>query len=744
MTIPPSTATGDLEACSREQIHIPGAIQPHGSILVVDPANRKCLQASANCAEFLGLKSEVSAGSALGDIAPELDAVLNEFLAQKASGTNRRRRVDMADRVLDISFIETGAGIIIECEAAGPSDMSFYQEGLLRALSYLRKAGSLAEQFEAMVTYIGELTGFERVMLYQFGADWHGQVVAEHLSAPVDSYLGLHFPASDIPAQARELYRKNWLRLIPNSSYTPVPVKPALNPRTQQPLDMSFVSLRSVSPIHLEYLRNMNVAASMSISVIVDGNLWGLIACHHSTPRVLPYAIRALCEVYGQVVSFEIGARQESALLNQFLQATTIQSSFFEIIAQEQNAIDALIKYTPQLLEFMDATGAAIYVNGRLELLGQETPGENDVKELVAWLQTQQLNPLLATHALSTLYAPAAKYREIASGLLAVKLSRVEPQYVLWFRPELPTVVQWAGDPSKPADDHHRISPRKSFSTWKQRVTGHSKPWTAMEEQGAQELVLAINALVLRRTQRLLSLNEELEKKNTDLNSFAYIASHDLKEPLRGIENYLTFLKEDHTRELSTEALRKITTIENLAGHCKELIDILNRYSELGRMEITPRTAHLDAVVDQVLMAVGPQLHEQNIEIRRPSALPSVVCDPVLIREVFSNLLVNAAKYNTSAEKWVEIGSSSENGEQHFFVRDNGIGIKPQHHADIFKMFRRLHAKDTFGGGTGAGLAIVQSIIERHGGRIWVESDFGAGTTFYFTLEAGKNGTMTT
>lgn len=456
MSIPVSSA--ELDACSREPIHIPGSIQPHGALLVLDEGDLTCLQASGNVGEFLGPEFGGIVGCKLGGVAPVAATAIAEVLAQAGALLPSPITVEIGARRFDVSLHQTEPGLIAEFEAAGAASVHYHRQ-LQQALTEVKAAPDLTAQHERACRFVAELTGFERVMMYRFDADWHGQVVAEHLSAPVDSYLGLHFPATDIPAQARELYRKSWLRLIPSSSYTPVPIEPALNPRTGRPLDMSFVSLRSVSPIHLEYLRNMDVAASMSISLMVDGQLWGLIACHHRTPRVLPYAIRAICEIFGQVVSFRIGARQEAELVAQFVHATEIQSQFFDVISGERNVLDALVKYTPQLLEFMRATGAAVHVNERTTLLGQ-TPGREQVEGLIEWLKTQELSPTLATNALSQLYPPAAEFTATGSGLLAVKLSRVEPQYLLWFRPEVLQTVTWAGQPAKSADPSERLTPR--------------------------------------------------------------------------------------------------------------------------------------------------------------------------------------------------------------------------------------------------------------------------------------------
>ncbi|RBP41410.1 light-regulated signal transduction histidine kinase (bacteriophytochrome) [Roseimicrobium gellanilyticum] len=724
-----------LAICSREPIHIPGAIQPHGVLMVLREPDLVCIQASTNSASVTGLGPAQLLGREVQDIfradAGKVAAACREENPSQVSPVS----VTLQGQHYHCVIHRHDGVLIVEVEHAAAENPSLYRR-MQQAFADLRHAESPTTLHQTMAEFIAKLSGFERVMVYRFDTDWHGEVVGECLTADVDAYMGHHFPASDIPEQARALYRRNWLRIIPDATYKATPLEPPLNPQTGRPLDLSFSVLRSVSPVHLEYLRNMDVAASMSISLIVDDRLWGLIACHHRTPLQLPHAIRSACEMYGQVASLELGAKEEKERLTLHYRATRIQTRFFDIIAEEQNFVEALVKFSPQLLTFMNAGGAAIHVNGKLTLLGN-TPNEAAVKGLVEWLKQQPFDSVIATDELSSVYPEGSTFQDCASGLLAVKLSRVEPQYVLWFRPEVITTVTWAGNPHKPTTDHLALHPRKSFATWKQKVTGRSLPWTSAETHGAEELRTALNALLLRRTEKLSKLNAELEKKNTDLNSFAYIASHDLREPLRGMANYARFIQEDHAGSLQDDALARLSKITDLAVYCEELLDELNHFSKVGRMEIRRKPTRLDAVVSECSEALSSLLHESGAELKRPHPLPEVSCDPVLIREVFSNLITNAIRYNTSHHKWVEVGVRPPIAPEEpltLYVQDNGIGIREKHREAVFQIFRRLHPDNRYGKGTGAGLAIVRSIVEKHGGRIWIEAPPEGGTTFLFTL----------
>lgn len=735
----PSDADDALAVCSREPIQIPGAIQPFGVLLVFPGDGGNCIQASANCRDLLPWTADGILGKSLGEVFGEAAEPLAAVAALADPAMGSPLMIDLPERCLEVSLHRHEGALIIELEPfSGDADPSRNFRRLQTAHHALRNVPDQSALHELIGRQVAELTGYERVMVYRFDPDWNGEVVGECLLAPVESYMGHHFPATDIPEQARALYTRNWLRVIPDAGYAPVPLVPVLNPSTGRPLDLGKSMLRSVSPIHLEYLRNVDVGASMSISLIVENQLWGLIACHHRAPRPLSAGLRGACELYGQLASAQIEAMATAAKLDLRIRAARIQTAFFDVIAEELNFLDALVKSTPALLQFMKADGAAIVSHDQITLLGS-TPGKEQTRELLGWLRGRPIEPVFVTDSLGPLFPPALEWAEVASGLLALRLSQVAEDYVLWFRPEVVTTLTWAGDPEEKIQEGMTLHPRKSFAAWKQTVTGRSLPWQEDEINGAFELRNAANAMLLRRIRELNRLNQELEEKNTDLNSFAFIASHDLREPLRGISHYASFILEDHRPELPQEAVRRLEMIGTLASQAEELLDALNRFSQLGRMEIQRRDISLETVLDQALDSLSAFVKENEAEVVIHRPLADFSCDPILIREVLSNLIVNGIRYNEGERKRVEVGVLPPEVSRHgtgkiIFVRDNGIGIPEKHFENVFRIFRRLHPPGKFGEGSGAGLAIVKCIVERHGGSIWIESLRGTGTTFYFTL----------
>jgi light-regulated signal transduction histidine kinase (bacteriophytochrome) len=494
--------------------------------------------------------------------------------------------------------------------------------------------------------------------------------------------------------------------------------------------------------VHLEYLRNMGVAASMSVSLMHGERLWGLVACHHRTPRFLPYATRAACELLGRIMSVQIRVQEERDRLRAQLEARSVQTRFFEFVSDQTNFVEALERYTPTLLEMMHAGGAAIRTGTRWTRLG-EAPDAAELDAILPQIEALAQEGIFHSDEIAAVLPDFAALQGKASGLLFVALSAAEGNCIVFFRPEVTSVIEWAGNPTKAVEEGtYRLHPRKSFAAWQQTVSGRSLPWRTEEIEAALELRRAFNASILQRTDRLLRLSAELERKNTDLNSFAYVAAHDLKEPVRGIHHYTSFVLEDHGERLPDDGREMLETVKTLALRIDELLSSLLHFSAIGRVEVASHPVSIDRAVDEVLVMLQKRLADEKIEIRRPTALPTTYGDRPLLREVFANLITNALKYNDKPQRWIEIGSRPDAGETTsdgapaalLYVRDNGIGIREKHLEDVFTMFRRLHDRAKFGGGTGAGLAIVKTIVEKHGGRIWADSTYGEGTTFLFTL----------
>ena len=734
---PPSP---DLTACDREPIHIPGSIQPHGILLAVRPSDGMVTYASENAASALGLRSTSLLGrpfrEALPDLAEKFEAELATNPPPGSARYLRTVRIETAGgrRSFDAVVSRSGEHALFELEEASPDTVSSLDAlyPVLRAfVDRLHTAETIASLCRLAAEDIRRITGFDRVLVYRFDEMWNGTVIAEERNDNLPSYLDLRFPASDIPAQARELYRRNRLRIIPDAGYTPVPIRS----HDPAPLDLSDSVLRSVSPVHIEYMHNMGTLASMSVSILRDGRLWGLISCHNREPRRVSFQVRDACDFLTQIFSLQIEARENTELAESRVRLGAVQARLLAHMAAEEHFIEGLVNNPADLLLLADAAGAAVVTEDHCWRLG-ETPGEDDVKALFAWLSRHHQEDVFATGSLSEVFPEAKAYAGRASGLLAISISKMRASYILWFRPEAVQTVKWGGDPRKPVQEEAgtlRLHPRRSFEIWKETLRGHSLPWDPSEIEAAKELRNAIVGIVLRRAEELASLADELRRSNKELEAFSYSVSHDLRAPFRHIVGFSELLKKQEGDNLTERGRRYVDTIIASAFTAGTLVDSLLHFSQMSRTALKPRRMELGPLIEEIRQKLMMEAGDRRIAWRIAD-LPSTVADPFLIRLVFENLLSNAVKYTRPREvAQIDVGATREGDEVIFFVRDNGVGFDMKYVNKLFGVFQRLHRIEEFEG-TGIGLANVRRIIERHGGRSWAEGALDRGATFYVSL----------
>ncbi|MDJ0553676.1 MAG: EAL domain-containing protein [Microcoleaceae cyanobacterium MO_207.B10] len=405
----------------------------------------------------------------------------------------------------------------LEKRQAQNSNISFFNfYHLVRASTYkLQSASNFKELIGFVVTEIKKITEYDRVMLYKFDNEMNGSVIAEVKEKDLEPFLGLHYPATDIPIQARELYTLNWLRLIPDINYQPVEIFPTNNPITNQPLDLSLSILRSISPLHIEYLENMGVTATLCISLIKEQKLWGLIACHHYSPKFVSYEIRKSCEFIGQVMSVELVYKEKAETNYYHLQdLKKIKNNIIESMANSQNFLQGLVKEPNLLLNLVNAEGAIICWGENCTLIGK-TPEVTDIEKLVSWLKLNIDEEIFYTDSLAKIYPEAAQFKDIISGLLLITINLSQKSYqVAWFRPEVIQTVNWAGNPYQEVEIDERgeakMSPRKSFEQWKELVKLKSSPWETQEIDIALEVRSAIILGALESSEEELRQSQEL------------------------------------------------------------------------------------------------------------------------------------------------------------------------------------------------------------------------------------------
>lgn len=734
----------DLSNCDKELVQYPGAIQPHGAMLILDEPSHQVRQASANCADIIGRSPQDLIGKNLADVfaaAPRMLDTMQRMSLENGPVHVLRESFAGSTSGVNIFAHRSGGALILEIETISdpPEEPTTHLYSDVReTVARLETCQSLQGFLDLAVQRIRKFTGYDRVMAYKFAEDGSGQVVAEALSPGLEPYLGLHYPATDIPAPARRLFGASWLRHLPDVDYEPVPLVPEQHPVTGNAVDMTYAILRSVSVMYAGYLKNMGVRSTLVMPLMKQGQLWGLVsAMHHSGPRHVPYEARMASEFLAHMLSLLMGGKEDADGYQQRLRMTEVTDQLVERLCREPDLHKSLASdAVPNLMTLIPAQGAAVMARGTVSSLGQ-APSESDIRELVEWLSVMN-QPVFCTDRLSLVHPPAAKLVPAASGLLAVRISQQARDFLLWFRPEHIEIVNWAGDPHKPVDvsdanGQPRLQPRRSFALWKESVTGRSVPWRNDERSAASALRQAILEVILSRAEEVDRMNRQLAEVNLELDSFAYAASHDLKEPLRGVHHLASFLKRGQEGRFDDEGRQQLETILKLTRRMDDLIESLLQYSRTGRVELLLERHDMDELVDEALMSCRRLIAETDVEIRRPMPLGSVVCDRVRVREVLANLLSNAIKYNDKPQRWIEIGVERAAATR-YYVRDNGIGISEESREKVFDIFRRVHADDEFGGGVGAGLTISRRTVERHGGRLWVDTLLNEGSTFSFTL----------
>ncbi|ACR32191.1 ATP-binding protein [Burkholderia glumae] len=757
MAAPLPPASDSIGAdCAREPIHIPGGIQPHGFLFSIDDAGI-VIQASENAVELVGGTPDALPGLPLARfLGAHWAATVSEALRSHESnglplyvGSMDDPRADGTARRSPFAIVvhRHERVAIVELEPArGTSDVFASMYPLVRTfINRLEDVETTADLARLAATEVQRITGFGRTLVYNFDEQGNGHVIAECIEPGYTSYADQHFPASDIPAQARALYVRNRIRLIADADYQPARLVPPLHPATQRPTDLTYASLRSVSPVHVQYMKNMGTLASMSMSIVVNGKLWGLISCHHDAARVPPFEVRTACEHIAQVLSLQIEAKEEHAEAELRLDLRHLHARLLASMADTESFVDALAEDPRDLLRLTHSAGVAIVFEGRVVLAGL-TPPEAQVGQLVKWLDTQ-IEEVFWTDNLAR-DVPVIEANPDYAGALAVSISRLFRNYIVWFRPEVVKTIKWAGDPrEKLAPMADSLSPRKSFDVWTDIVRGYSPPWRQAEREIALEFRAALLGIVLRRAEELADLALELGRANQELEGFSYTVSHDLRAPLRHIVGYADLLREMEMANLSERGRHYVERIVNSARLGGKLVDDLLAFSRMGRSALRPQKIDMRALADALIAdetrdalqgaARGSAAAPRRIEWR-VGELGHVTADPVLIHLVLRNLIENAVKFSAAQEvAHIEIGRYEGErelaGHDVFFVKDDGVGFDMRYVDKLFGVFQRLHHVEEFDG-TGIGLASVKRIIERHGGKVWARGEPGRGATISFTL----------
>ncbi len=627
----------DLTNCDREPIHLLGNIQPFGVLLGIS-REWTIIHASENAHAFLGTEARALLGQPLSSILSEtaIHAIRGRMqLLSGADAVERIFRLVLQDggRPFDIAVHSTRQAIFIEAEPSFPQETVEPISIVRTMLAKLQSTGTVDKFFTEAARQMRALIGFDRVMVYRFDQDGAGEVVAESARPDLVKFLGLHYPASDIPKQARILYERNWLRIIPDIGATPAAIisEPS---RGTEPVDLSMSMLRSVSPIHIEYLKNMDVGASLSVSILRHGKLWGLFACHHMGTRHISFERRSASELFGQMFSLLLESREREDEAEHELRSREAQEKLVNKLAGADLTVPAIARELNEFSQLIPFDGLAIAMDGQLVLHGM-TPTREETLGIVSALVKAGDPHIFATHALAGFHPPAADFAQRAAGLLAMPISRVARDYVLFFRKEFARAVTWGGDPTKPASlgpNGLRLTPRKSFEAWTETVRGQSKPWSPLEVRLAEGLRITLLEVVLR-------LADVAAKERKSANERQELLIAELNHRVRNILGLI--------RGLITQGRESAGTLEDFASVIGGRVQALARAHDqitidnwgpasLRTLFTAETAAYLNAKSDRVKLE-GPDV---LLDPRAFSTLALVVHE----------LLTNSAKYGALAD----------------------------------------------------------------------------------------------
>jgi light-regulated signal transduction histidine kinase (bacteriophytochrome) len=659
---PQTDATMDLTACDREPIHVPGAIQPHGLLLIAQAASLTVVAGAGDLEErlapdWLGRPLDALVG-----------ADVRRLVAETPLGTSiTAPSLKVGDECFAVRLHRAGELLLAELEPVETEPMSggtllawIDQAGLA-----FERAATLEAACERTAVAIRTLTGFDRVMVYKFGEDESGCVVGEDRAPGLGSFLHHHFPASDIPRQARALYVKNRTRAIPAASYEPQPIRPAGYAGT----DLSEVAVRSVSPIHLQYLRNMGVEASASISVVKDGLLWGLIACHHNTPRLMPPGVRAAAATLAGALARQIRAREEAESYRERLRLHAAEDALAPRLGACDSAAEMVADNKVELRRMFDAGGFAFVCRSQVQTDGRCPPREA-ILALARHAAERGGDEVIATRELAATYPPAADMAATAAGLLAMPLADEEGVF-LWFRPEVVEEIAWAGNPHKPVEGV--LSPRHSFESWRETVRGRARRWSLEEVEAVHRLRRILREV--RQAQQLRHVNAELNRTLADRE--ALIAQKDvlMKEVDHRVQNSLqlvgSFLALQARAAADQPAV--VAHLTEAQARLSAVALVHRRLYRDDQVQTLDLARYLEELAGDVKASLGEEWASRMQLNLTPVLIPTDRA--VNLGLVMTELVINATKYAyEGAPGRIAITLEQHGHRLRLIVADEGVG----------------------------------------------------------------------
>lgn len=739
----------NLTNCEFEPIHIPGSIQPHGFLLGINSETWKIDFCSGNIQDYIFVYHKSVLNQTFEAVFGQNQQFLVEdYISKNLLLSSSLLKLDLNGADFLCTIHKSNDNYILEAEpfSENTKKLTDVYDQTSQFLSYMNDTHTLKELCDMIAKGTREITGYDRVMIYRFDKDYNGEVFAESVRDDLEPFLGLHYPHTDIPLQARELYMQNLLRLIVDVNYRPVPLYTIDDGNESKNLDLSLSILRSTSPIHVQYLHNMGVGATLTISLIHQKKLWGLIACHHYSPKNLTPEIRLAAQLQGHFITSQIDIRQSNEEYEVARKSNIALEKLnsFNLPAREESFEN--IARSPEILEICNASGVAILFNSTIYKSGV-TPDDANIERLSLWLSDHTKKRTFHTDKLMASLPNPEDYCQEASGIIYHSLNAESYDCVIWFRPESLTEINWAGDPNKAiVKDEKGLYPRNSFELYREIVKCQSKVWLQPELNAAANyahtLEKQLNLLIItQEEEKYRKLSEILKETNSELENINWISTHDLQEPLRKIQMISSRLLGKEDENFSETVINSVQRMNNSAQRMQTLLIDILKYTRIQHIDDSFEIVDPNEVFGEVISDLQELINEKeallNIE-----KLPKIKGMPFLMKQLFSNLVQNSLKYSFPDKApiiTVRSTAIQKNDSEQLFqvleLSDNGIGFEQKFSENIFNIFSRLHAQDEYKG-SGVGLALCKKIMQVHKGIITAEGKPNEGAIFrlYFPV----------
>ena len=739
-------STDNLEACKDEQIHLIGTIQSFGSLIGFSKETADIQFFGEQITDSFSIAEQELSVMNWTDLENRVSPIFSASIWNeiKEGVVPDPTRVLINQCEFFLSFRSNDKFVIMECELVNGDRKEYDFRGLINDFSEKsNEVNSLQDFAQLLAKHIRLITGYDRVMVYRFDEDYNGEVFAEEKINQLSTFLGLHYPHTDIPLQARGLYKKKRIRVLEDVDAPDQQIKCFDDQLEAKDIDLSMINTRSVSTLHLEYMKNMGVSATLTISIMVGEKLWGMVSCHHQKAKNINFDIREDAGLITKVFASQISRWEEADEYERVKEKEHIYQSILEEVVKSKDKFEAATQ-SAYFLGLTEAEGGAVIRGEKIFAFG-DTPTQEKMLEINYWMHERNEKVFL-TNELSTHTDLGEDIKSVASGILFYSFHAPSKSAMIWFRKQQSEGIKWGGKRETKLAQN-RLSPRKSFEAWEEDVNGKSNKWYSHQIQAGLRLgaylekEIYISSLTEQK-QQLERITDQLRTKNEELSQFNWISSHDMKEPLRKIRLFIDQIRLEEER-LSSDQLNYFERLEKSAVRMQDLIRDLLDYAKLSKKEAF-KIEEINSIIAEL------KDHFSMVEIDpiiKVSDLPKLEVVRFQIKQLFSNLIGNSIKFRKKDRPCVididclEV-NSAEKAKYHLnqeleYIKlvysDNGIGFEKEFDHKVFEVFQRLHTQNNFEG-TGIGLAICKKISHAHQGEIIASGEKDKGATFFVFL----------